>query len=144
MKTGRAETTLQSVVYAFANGNVKGAPAGSTGWSVSLVQETDGNVLKDLGTYWGTSGTRERAELMAVVRALETIARSIGPRIVRVFLDSDFVRSGLGRNGRTRRADLLEMWNRLDKAIAEHEHVAMIHANERMMWPNERPAGRRT
>jgi ribonuclease HI len=113
------------VVVIHTDGACSGNP-GPGGWGAVLRY---GEHEKEL--YGGDPGptTNNRMELMAAIRALESLTR---PAIVHLHTDSVYLRSGITawlpawkRNGwRTaakspvKNADL---WQRLDAAVAEHE-----------------------
>ncbi len=111
-------------VEVFSDGACKGNP-GPGGWGVLLRY---GAHEKELcGGEAGT--TNNRMELMAVIRALETLKR---PSRVRVTTDSQYVKQGITawmtrwkRNG-WRTADRKsvknrDLWERLDQAVARHQ-----------------------
>ncbi|GAB3582759.1 ribonuclease HI [Amycolatopsis endophytica] len=115
----------EPVVDIYTDGACSGNP-GPGGWGAVLRY---GRHEKEL--YGGEPGTttNNRMELMAPIRALEALKR---PSVVRVYTDSSYVRNGVMQwmprwktNGwqtasrePVKNADL---WQRLDKAIGEHE-----------------------
>ena len=113
-------------VEVFSDGACQGNP-GPGGWGALLCY---GAHEKEL---WGGEAdtTNNRMELMAVIRALETLKR---PSQVRVTTDSQYVKQGVTawvarwkRNG-WRTADRKpvknrDLWERLDQAVARHHRL---------------------
>jgi ribonuclease HI len=125
------------VVDIYTDGACSGNP-GPGGWGAVLRY---GGHEREICGGEATATTNNRMELMAAIRALETLNR---PATVRIFTDSVYVRSGITswlagwkRNGwRTsakqpvKNADL---WQRLDEATATHEiewHWVKGHAGD--------------
>ncbi|MHA6623001.1 ribonuclease HI [Pseudonocardia sp. DLS-67] len=113
------------VVEIYTDGACSGNP-GPGGWGAVLRY---GTVEKEL--HGGDAGptTNNRMELMAPIRALETLTR---PVAVRVYTDSTYVRNGIlgwlprwKANGWTTSARTpvknADLWRRLDEAAARHE-----------------------
>jgi ribonuclease HI len=119
-----ADGSAEKVVEIYTDGACSGNP-GPGGWGVLLRY---GDVVKELCGGEAGLTTNNRMELMAAIRALESLK---WPVTVRLHTDSTYVRSGITkwlpnwkRNGwRTsdkqpvKNADL---WQRLDAAVAEH------------------------
>ncbi|GAA4552636.1 ribonuclease HI [Amycolatopsis samaneae] len=115
----------EAVVEIYTDGACSGNP-GPGGWGAVLRY---GRHEKDLyGAEPGTT-TNNRMELMAPIRALETLTR---PSVVRVFTDSTYVRNGVTQwmdrwkgNGWLTQAKQpvknADLWQRLDAAAAPHE-----------------------
>lgn len=111
-------------VEVFSDGACQGNP-GPGGWGALLCYSGHEKEL------WGgeTGTTNNRMELMAVIRALETLKR---PSRVRVTTDSRYVKQGITawmarwkRNG-WRTADRKpvknrDLWERLDQAASRHQ-----------------------
>ncbi|MFD9889973.1 ribonuclease HI [Amycolatopsis sp. NPDC059027] len=115
----------ETVVEIYTDGACSGNP-GPGGWGAVLRY---GKHEKDLyGAESGTT-TNNRMELMAPIRALESLKR---PSVVRVFTDSTYVRNGVTQwmirwkgNGWLTQARQpvknADLWQRLDAAAAPHE-----------------------
>ncbi|MFE0023129.1 ribonuclease HI [Amycolatopsis sp. NPDC059021] len=118
-------TESETVVEIYTDGACSGNP-GPGGWGAVLRY---GKHEKDLyGAEAGTT-TNNRMELMAPIRALESLKR---PSVVRVFTDSTYVRNGVTQwmsrwkgNGWLTQARQpvknADLWQRLDAAAAPHE-----------------------
>lgn len=120
-----AELPTGLVVDIYTDGACSGNP-GPGGWGAVL---SYGGHEKEI--YGGEGGmtTNNRMELMAAIRALETLTRPVS---VRLHTDSTYVRSGITswlaswkRNGwktaskqPVKNADL---WQRLELAVAQHD-----------------------
>jgi ribonuclease HI len=112
------------VVDIFTDGACSGNP-GPGGWGVIL--RWDGHEKELHGGERAT--TNNRMELMAAIRALESLKRAVK---VRLHTDSQYVKKGITewihdwkRRG-WRTADKkpvknMDLWQRLDTALAEHE-----------------------
>jgi len=112
------------IVEAYTDGACSGNP-GPGGWGV---------ILRWRGTereLWGgePDTTNNRMELMAAIMALEALKRQVS---VRIHTDSTYVRSGITdwivrwkRNGWKTAARKpvknVDLWQRLDAALADHE-----------------------
>jgi ribonuclease HI len=119
-----ADGSAEKVVEIYTDGACSGNP-GPGGWGVLLRY---GDVEKELCGGEAGLTTNNRMELMAAIRALESLK---WPVTVRLHTDSTYVRSGITkwlpnwkRNGwRTsdkqpvKNADL---WQRLESAVAQH------------------------
>lgn len=115
---------MPETVEVYTDGACKGNP-GPGGWGALLRYK---GVEKEL--YGGEANTtNNRMELLAVIEALEALRR---PCKVRVATDSQYVKRGVTewmqrwkRNGwRTadkRAVKNKELWERLDRALADHE-----------------------
>lgn len=115
---------MPETVEVYTDGACKGNP-GPGGWGALLRYN---GVEKEL--YGGEANTtNNRMELLAVIEALEALRR---PCKVRVATDSQYVKRGVTewmqrwkRNGwRTadkRAVKNKELWERLDRALADHE-----------------------
>jgi ribonuclease HI len=115
----------ETVVEIYTDGACSGNP-GPGGWGAIL--RYNGHEKEIYGGE-PTATTNNRMELMAAIRALESLTRPVS---VRLHTDSTYVRSGITswlaswkRNGwRTaakqpvKNADL---WQRLEQAVAQHE-----------------------
>lgn len=113
------------VVEIYTDGACKGNP-GPGGWGAVLRY---GQHEKEI--YGGEAGTttNNRMELMASIRALESLTR---PSTVDLYTDSTYVRNGItmwmprwkGNGWRTQGGDPVknaDLWKRLDTAISPHE-----------------------
>jgi ribonuclease HI len=112
------------VVDIFTDGACTGNP-GPGGWGAIL---RSGRHKKEI--YGGEPDTtNNRMELMAAIRALESLTR---PSSVRVYTDSQYLRTGITqwvpawkRNGWTTRQRTpvknADLWMRLDSAAAKHQ-----------------------
>jgi ribonuclease HI len=116
--------TAPGAVEVYTDGACKGNP-GPGGWGALLVLGAHSREL-----FGGeTATTNNRMELMAVIRALESLTR---PCIVRLHTDSKYVQQGITawilgwkRKG-WRTADgkpvkNVDLWKRLDELAAGHE-----------------------
>jgi ribonuclease HI len=115
---------MSDCVQAFTDGACKGNP-GPGGWGVLLRW---GKVEKEL--YGGErETTNNRMELMAVIKALETMNR---PVCIEIVTDSQYVKRGIEewmprwkRNGwltaERRPVKNRDLWERLDGALRTHE-----------------------
>ena len=115
---------MPETVEVYTDGACKGNP-GPGGWGALLRYK---GVEKEL--YGGEANTtNNRMELLAVIKALEALRR---PCEVRVATDSQYVKRGVTewmqrwkRNGwRTadkRAVKNKELWERLDRALADHQ-----------------------
>ena len=114
---------MADVVRIYADGACKGNP-GPGGWgAIVRVAGTD----KEL--YGGERATtNNRMELMAVIRALESLE---GPSAVEVYTDSQYVQKGISewlpswkrRDWRTadkKPVKNVDLWQRLERAAAAH------------------------
>jgi len=116
--------TIGTVVDIFTDGACSGNP-GPGGWGVVL--RWDGHEKELHGGERAT--TNNRMELMAAIKALESLKRAV---TVRLHTDSQYVKKGITewihdwkRRG-WRTADKkpvknIDLWQRLDAALAEHE-----------------------
>lgn len=115
----------EGVVEIYTDGACSGNP-GPGGWGAVLRY---GQHEKDL--HGGDPGptTNNRMELMAPIRALESLTR---PSVVRIYTDSTYVRNGVTswmakwkRNGWQTAAKQpvknADLWRRLDEAAAPHQ-----------------------
>jgi ribonuclease HI len=119
-----SEKTAGKVVDIFTDGACSGNP-GPGGWGVIL--RWDGREKELHGGERAT--TNNRMELMAAIMALESLKRAVK---VRLHTDSQYVKKGITewihdwkRRG-WRTADKkpvknMDLWQRLDTALAEHE-----------------------
>jgi ribonuclease HI len=115
---------MSDCVQAFTDGACKGNP-GPGGWGVLLRW---GKVEKEL--YGGErETTNNRMELMAVIKALETMNR---PICIEIVTDSQYVKRGVEewmsrwkRNGwltaERKPVKNRDLWERLDGALGTHE-----------------------
>jgi len=115
---------LSEVVEAFTDGACRGNP-GPGGWGVLLrYKQTE----KEL--YGGENATtNNRMELMAAIQALESLTRDCN---VRLTTDSEYVKNGITqwltnwkkngwRTANRKPVKNMDLWQRLDKAVAQHE-----------------------
>ena len=114
----------EKVVEIYADGACKGNP-GPGGWGVLL---RAGGVEREL--YGGEPATtNNRMELIAVIRALESLKRRCR---VRLYTDSQYVQKGISqwihdwKRRAWRTADRkpvknVDLWQRLDTLAAEHD-----------------------
>jgi ribonuclease HI len=125
-----AESSLP-VVHLFTDGACSGNP-GPGGWAFILRHPQSGKEMQQAGGEQMT--TNNRMELLAVIRGLEALKKTSH---VELFTDSEYVRQGLMQwmakwkaNGWKRKVDSrgklgevknLELWQRLDELIAQHE-----------------------
>jgi ribonuclease HI len=120
-----AERGAEQVVDIYTDGACSGNP-GPGGWGALL---RHGTREKEIYGGQATATTNNRMELMATIRALESLTR---PAVVRVHTDSTYVRDGITKwlprwktNGwytagkqPVKNADL---WQRLDAAAGRHQ-----------------------
>jgi ribonuclease HI len=113
------------VVDIYTDGACSGNP-GPGGWGVLLMQ---GDHTRELCGGEPSGTTNNRMELMAAIKALETLKR---PSKVRLHTDSVYVRSGITswlakwKSNGWRTADKkpvknADLWERLDAATRKHE-----------------------
>jgi ribonuclease HI len=118
-------TSSETVVDIYTDGACSGNP-GPGGWGALLRY---GAVEKELCGGEASGTTNNRMELMAPIRALETLNR---PAIVRLHTDSVYVRDGIMKwvprwktNGWLTSAKQpvknVDLWQRLDEACARHQ-----------------------
>jgi ribonuclease HI len=109
----------------WTDGACRGNP-GPGGWGALL---RNGGVEKEMCGGDAGATTNNRMELMAPIRALESLSR---PTVVRLHTDSVYVRDGITRwvpkwkgNGWVTTAKTpvknVDLWQRLDAAIARHD-----------------------
>ena len=116
-------------ISVWTDGACSGNP-GPGGWGVLMRAEKDGATLKEREMSGGEAQTtNNRMELMAAIKALETLER---PSTVRLVTDSAYVKDGITkwiagwkRNGWRTAAKKpvknAELWQRLEAAAARHE-----------------------
>jgi ribonuclease HI len=125
-----AESSLPAV-HLFTDGACSGNP-GPGGWAFILRHPASGKEKEHAGGEALT--TNNRMELLAVIRGLEALKKSSH---VELFTDSEYVRQGLAQwmskwkaNGWKRKVDSrgklgevknLELWQRLDELVAQHQ-----------------------
>lgn len=113
------------VVEIYTDGACSGNP-GPGGWGAVL---TSGDHVRELWGGEAAGTTNNRMELMAAIRALESLTR---PVAVRLHTDSSYLRNGIldwlpkwKRNGwRTAARQPVknaELWQRLDEATGKHQ-----------------------
>ncbi|WP_367137177.1 ribonuclease HI [Saccharothrix sp. HUAS TT1] len=116
---------MEQVVEIYTDGACSGNP-GPGGWGAVLRY---GSHERDLFGGESADTTNNRMELMAPIRALETLKR---PSVVRIYTDSTYVRNGVlswmakwKSNGwlTTARQPVknVDLWQRLDVAAASHQ-----------------------
>lgn len=95
----------------------------SGGWAWLALDAYDGQVT-DSGSVRGT--TNNRMEMMAWIKGLEAILEALGPSIIIVYSDSEYVGFGAidRRRGRSCNNDL---WKLLDAAVDSHLYVEFSH-----------------
>ena len=116
-------------LFAYTDGACSGNP-GPGGWGVVLQARDGETVLKERELNGGEAATtNNRMELMAAIAALEVLDR---PSALTVVTDSAYVKNGVTawihgwkRNG-WRTADKkpvknIDLWQRLDKALEQHD-----------------------
>ena len=116
-------------LFAYTDGACSGNP-GPGGWGALLVARDGDLVVKERELSGGEADTtNNRMELLAAISALEALRRATGLVIV---TDSAYVKNGVSqwihgwkRNG-WKTADKkpvknVELWQRLDEAIAPHD-----------------------
>jgi ribonuclease HI len=122
-------TADQPEVLLFTDGACSGNP-GPGGWAYILRHQTSGKEVEASGGEANT--TNNRMELQAVIEGLSALKRSC---YVEVLTDSEYVRKGLSewmagwkRNGWQRREKgklkpvaNVELWQALDKLVAQHQ-----------------------
>ena len=115
-------------ILLFTDGACSGNP-GPGGWAFILRHSGTGKVLEKFGGEKLT--TNNRMELQAVIEGLSMLKR---PCRVELFTDSEYVRKGLSewmagwkKNGWQRRekgklkpVSNVELWQRLDELVAQH------------------------
>jgi len=115
----------QTVVEIYTDGACSGNP-GPGGWGALLRY---GSREKELCGGEATETTNNRMELMAPIRALESLTR---PATVRLYTDSSYVRNGIlswlpkwKKNGWLTAAKQpvknVDLWQQLESAVARHE-----------------------
>ncbi|MDG4787276.1 ribonuclease HI [Micromonospora sp. WMMD1102] len=115
----------EQVVQIFTDGACSGNP-GPGGWGAVLRY---GTVEKELHGGEAVPTTNNRMELMAAIRALESLTR---PVAVQIYVDSTYVRDGITkwlpnwkRNGWQTAAKQpvknADLWQRLETAAARHQ-----------------------
>lgn len=121
----------QSVVHLFTDGGCSGNP-GPGGWAFILRHPASGKEMERSGGEEET--TNNRMELLSVIKGLEALKRRSH---VELFTDSEYVRLGLSQwmpkwkaNGWKRKANSygkggelknLELWQELDRLVAQHD-----------------------
>ena len=114
----------KSVVRVFTDGACSGNP-GPGGWGAILRWNGEERELKG----GEPATTTNRMELMAAIRALETLKRAVRAEI---YTDSTYVQKGISEwiHGWKKRGWITadkkpvkneDLWRRLDAAVAEHE-----------------------
>jgi ribonuclease HI len=113
--------TAERVVDIYTNGACSGNP-GPGGWGALLRY---GVHEKEIFGDEATATTSNRMELMAAVKALESLTR---PSVVRLHTDSTYLLNGatkrVGKVGQTSDMELVknaDLWQRLDAAASPHE-----------------------
>ncbi len=113
-----------SIVEAFTDGACRGNP-GPGGWGVLLRY---GGTEKEL--YGGEQNTtNNRMELMAAIKALESLTRDC---TVRLTTDSEYVKNGITqwmanwkkngwRTANRKPVKNMDLWQRLDEAVKQHD-----------------------
>ena len=120
-----SEPAGQDVVEIYTDGACSGNP-GPGGWGAVLSYR---GKTRELSGGEAAPTTNNRMELMAAIRALESLTR---PSVVRLHTDSSYLRNGVTswlaswkRNGwRTASRQPVknsDLWRRLDAAAARHE-----------------------
>jgi ribonuclease HI len=128
--TQSAASTLP-VVHLFTDGGCSGNP-GPGGWAFILRHPESGKEMERSGGEPET--TNNRMELLSVIKGLEALKRRSH---VELFTDSEYVRLGLSQwmpkwkaNGWKRKAGPyskggelknLELWQELDRLVAQHD-----------------------
>ena len=114
-------------LFAYTDGACSGNP-GPGGWGALLVAMNGAAVLKERELCGGEANTtNNRMELLAAINALEALDRGSA---ITVITDSAYVKDGITkwihgwkRNGWTKKGGLknVELWQRLDAAVARHQ-----------------------
>jgi ribonuclease HI len=114
-------------VTIFTDGGADPNP-GPGGWGVVLIHSATGAVKELSGGEPDT--TNNRMELMAAIRALESLTR---PCVVEMFTDSEYLRRGItewlpewmARGWRRKKGEVqnVDLWKRLAELIGQHEIV---------------------
>lgn len=114
----------ETVVEAFTDGACRGNP-GPGGWGVLLRYGANEKEL-----YGGEQNTtNNRMELMAAIMALESLKRDCK---VRLTTDSEYVKNGITqwmakwkkngwRTANRKPVKNMDLWQRLDEAVAQHD-----------------------
>jgi ribonuclease HI len=114
-------------VEIYTDGACSGNP-GPGGWGAVL---RSGSRTKEIRGGEGAGTTNNRMELMAAIRALESLTR---PAIVRLHTDSSYLRNGITawlpkwkqngwRTSDKKPVKNADLWQRLDAAAARHQVV---------------------
>jgi len=115
-------------IYAYTDGACSGNP-GPGGWGAVLEAVEDGDLVRTRELSGGEAATtNNRMELMAAIRALETLSR---PAEITVVTDSNYLKDGITgwihgwkRNGWKTAAKKpvknADLWQRLDAAQGRH------------------------
>jgi ribonuclease HI len=118
-------------LFAFTDGACSGNP-GPGGWGALLIARDGETVLKERELNGGEpETTNNRMELLAAINALESLSR---PSKITIVTDSQYVKNGVTswifgwkKNGWKTSAKKpvknAELWQRLDRAQAQHEVI---------------------
>jgi len=118
-------------LFAFTDGACSGNP-GPGGWGALLIARDGETVLKERELNGGEpETTNNRMELLAAINALESLSR---PSTITIVTDSQYVKNGVTswifgwkKNGWKTSAKKpvknAELWQRLDRAQAQHDVV---------------------
>ncbi|MCY4306382.1 MAG: ribonuclease HI [Aestuariivita sp.] len=136
-------------IVAYTDGACSGNP-GPGGWGVFLRATKEKKTIKERELYGGEANTtNNRMELMAAIKALETLS---GSTPIKIYTDSKYVRDGVTnwmakwkKNGwktaSKRPVKNLDLWQRLDAVQCEHKVTwewikghAGHEGNERADW----------
>jgi ribonuclease HI len=124
MSSSADELTGDKLVEIFTDGACKGNP-GPGGWGVLMRY---GEVEKEL-CGGETNTTNNRMEMLAVISGLEALKKSTK---VRIILDSQYVQKGMNewihgwkargwKTAAKQPVKNVDLWQRLDLAVARHE-----------------------
>ena len=116
-------------VSAYIDGACSGNP-GPGGWGALLIAKKEGKVLQERELVGGERDTtNNRMELTAAISALEALKT---PSLITVYTDSTYVKNGISqwlaawkqRGWRTSDKKTVknqDLWQRLDRAVAQHD-----------------------
>lgn len=116
-------------LFAYTDGACSGNP-GPGGWGVLMQAKEGETVVKERELQGGEAETtNNRMELLAAIKALETLSK---PSAITIVTDSAYVKNGVTgwihgwkRNGwktsNKKPVKNVELWQRLDEAAARHD-----------------------
>lgn len=98
---------------------------GPAGWACLIRRLSNGDEVELSGTMPDDDTTNQQAEMMALLQALEALSKDGTRCIVAIYTDSTYVQGCITKNWK-RKANL-ELWSRLDAALAGHEVAFIEH-----------------